>query len=96
MSNCLLSKESSSAEIKIKTYDLPRHHHPYSSLFLHYHCGFAAERQERRHIGGVWRAGQPDGIRPAGRGQRAFQGDHLVGGGVYDHFDYIVGLCQPA
>jgi len=83
MSNCLLSKENSSAEIKIKTYDLPRYHHPYSGLFLHYHCGFAAERQERGHFRGFRRAGQSDGVRASRRGHRALASDHLVRGHVY-------------
>jgi len=66
--------------------------HP--GLFLHYHRCAAAERQERRHFRGLRRTGQPDGVRPPRRGQRALQSHHLVSDRLYDHFHYFVGLCH--
>ena len=79
-----------------KTYDLPHYDDPHPGLLLHHHCGSAAERQERRHFRGFRRTGQPDGVRSARRGQRAFQSHHLVGCGVHDYLHSIVGVRNPA
>ena len=64
--------------------------HP--GLFFHHCGGAAAERQERRHFGCIWRAGKPDGIWPAWRGQRIVEGHDLVGGGVHGYVDHALGL----
>lgn len=75
-----------------KTYDLSGHNCSHSGLFLYYRGRSVAERQERRYFGGVWRARQPNGVRSSGRGQRAFQGDDMVGRGFHDYFHHPVGI----
>ena len=40
--------------------------------------------------------GQPNGFRSSRGGERAFEGDDLVSGCVYDHFDHPIGLLQQA
>ena len=79
---------------KPKLYDLPCHHDSHTGLCLYYHCGPAAERQERRHLCRVWRTGEPDGIRTSGRGQCPLQSHNVVGRGLHDHFDYPGSLFQ--
>jgi hypothetical protein len=58
--------------------------------------GIAAERQEWRHRRGIWRHGQPDGIRAAGRGHSAVEGDDLVSGHLHADLDYSVDFCGTA
>ena len=72
------------------------HYHSHPGLLLHYRGRAAAERQERRHLRGLRRPRQPDGIRSTRRGQRAFQSHDLVRGGLHDHVDYAVGLRRQA
>jgi hypothetical protein len=84
------------ARKKSQTYDLLHHYYPCPGLFLHHHCGFAAERQERRYLRGVRRTGQPDRLRSTRRSQCTFQGDYLVCHRVYDYIHHLVGLCSQA
>jgi hypothetical protein len=81
---------------KLEAYDLSHHNHSRSGLSLHHHRRAVAKRAERRHFRRLRRPGQSDGIRSAGRGQRAFQGHNVVGGGIHDHFHRPCRLCQQA
>jgi len=74
-----------------RPHDLPGDVYPHCCVLLFDRGGFAAERQERRHRGGVRRPRQPDGIRPARRGDGFVESNDLVGHHLYGDFDYAVG-----
>ena len=65
-------------------------------LFFHHHRGLVAERNQWGHICGFWWTRQSNGFRSSRGGECAFEGDHLVSGCVYDHFDHPIGLLQQA
>jgi hypothetical protein len=69
---------------------------PHRGLFLYHRRRAAAERHEWGHFGGIWRAGQPNGVRSEGRGQRAFESDDLVSGVVRGYVDHAFYLCLAA
>ena len=71
-----------------KIYGYIDHDCAHHCLFLHHHCGAAAEWQERGRRRSFWWHGQPDSIWSAGGGQCPVESDNVVGDHFYGHLNY--------
>jgi hypothetical protein len=81
---------SSGRSVKIEHADYTDYHYPHHCLLLHHHRRVTAERQKRRHCGGLWRHGQPDRIWTTRSSQRLIEGDYLVGGDVHGDLHHAI------